>query len=120
MTEGGYHVNQVTGEFDPAGAALEADLAGGGPPQSVFGFITEAARMRRDAGIPPFTVMSCDNLPGNGDVAKKMILAFAAMKDAELADYMRANIPSQLHGRPDHPGHRARGYRRSRRTLRRG
>ncbi|HNQ08276.1 MAG TPA: mannitol dehydrogenase family protein [Tetrasphaera sp.] len=93
VTEGGYHVNQVTGEFDPKGAALEADLAGGGPPQSVFGFITEAARMRRDAGIPPFTVMSCDNLPGNGDVAKKMILAFAAMKDAELADYMRANIP---------------------------
>ncbi|MCI1262108.1 MAG: mannitol dehydrogenase family protein [Tetrasphaera jenkinsii] len=93
VTEGGYHVNQVTGEFDPKGAALEADLAGSGLPQSVFGFITEAARMRREAGTAPFTVMSCDNLPGNGDVAKKMILAFAAMKDAELAEWMGANIP---------------------------
>ncbi|MBK6886037.1 MAG: mannitol dehydrogenase family protein [Tetrasphaera sp.] len=93
VTEGGYHVNQVTGEFDPKGAALEADLAGGALPQSVFGFITEAARIRRDAGTDPFTVMSCDNLPGNGDVAKKMILAFARMKDAELADWMGAHIP---------------------------
>lgn len=93
VTEGGYHVNQVTGEFDPKGAALEADLAGGGLPQSVFGFIAEAARMRRDAGTTPFTVMSCDNLPGNGDVAKKMILAFARMKDPELADFMEANVP---------------------------
>ena len=93
VTEGGYHVNQVTGEFDPVGADLVADLAGGGPPRSVFGFITEAARRRRDAGTAPFTVMSCDNLPGNGDVAQKMILAFAQLIDSDLATYLREHVP---------------------------
>ncbi len=93
VTEGGYHVNQVTGEFDPHGADVEADLAGDGLPRSVFGFITAAARMRRDAGTPPFTVMSCDNLPGNGHVAGTMILAFAKLQDPELAAYMREHIP---------------------------
>lgn len=93
VTEGGYHVNQVTGEFDPTGADLEADLRGDGLPRSVFGFITEAARMRQDAGTEPFTVMSCDNLPGNGEVAGTMILAFAELKDPDLAAYMREHIP---------------------------
>ena len=92
VTEGGYHVNQVTGEFDASGADLQADLAGDGASRSVFGFITEAVRMRRDAGVAPFTVMSCDNLPGNGEIAKKMITAFAELKDPELADYLRQNV----------------------------
>ncbi|HPF81315.1 mannitol dehydrogenase family protein [Nostocoides australiense] len=92
VTEGGYHVNQVTGEFDPNSPDLRADLAGDAPPKSVFGFITEAARMRRERGIPPFTVMSCDNLPGNGHIAEKMITAFAELKDPELAEHLRQDV----------------------------
>ena len=63
--------------------------------------------------------MSCDNIPGNGDVAKKMIVAFARLKDPDLADWMERQVRvPQLHGRPDHAGdgaggHRAAGRRRS-------
>lgn len=85
ITEGSYHVNQVTGEFDPKDDALQADIADPGSPRSAFGFITEALRRRRAAGTPAFTVMSCDNLPGNGDVAEAMLTAFAALQD-EAAD----------------------------------
>ncbi|WP_353953814.1 mannitol dehydrogenase family protein [Knoellia sp. S7-12] len=96
VTEGGYHVNQVTGEFDANDPVLQADLAlkdnDGGMPQSMFGFVVEAARRRRDTGGDPFTVMSCDNLPGNGDVAKKMIVAFARLKDPELGAWMEENV----------------------------
>lgn len=96
VTEGGYHVNQVTGEFDPNDPVLQADLAAdftnGGLPMSMFGFVVEATRRRREDGIEPFTVMSCDNLPGNGDVAKKMIVAFARLKDPELGDWMESTI----------------------------
>lgn len=92
VTEGGYHVHQVTGEFDPSDPDLEADLADLGAPRSVFGFVTEALRRRRERGIPPFTVMSCDNLPGNGDVAKNMMTAFAELVDPGLADWMRAHV----------------------------
>ncbi|WP_374968714.1 mannitol dehydrogenase family protein [Terrabacter sp. BE26] len=92
VTEGGYHVNQVTGEFDPSDPDLQADLTGDAPPRSAFGFIVEALRRRRAAGVAPFTVMSCDNLPGNGHVARKSITAFARLKDPELADWMDTEV----------------------------
>ncbi len=92
VTEGGYHVNQVTGEFDPSDPDIRADLAGDGPPRTVFGFLTEALARLRDAGAEPFTVMSCDNLPGNGDIARRMILAFARLRDPDLADWMAEHV----------------------------
>ncbi|GAB3248586.1 mannitol dehydrogenase family protein [Alteromonas gracilis] len=92
VTEGGYHVHPVTGELDASDEALQADLRGEGPPRSVFGFIVEALRRRRTAGISAFTVMSCDNLPGNGDVAHAMITAFARLADPDLADWIEREV----------------------------
>src|SRR3954470_16682153 len=71
VTEGGYNFNAVTGEFDAANPDVVADLAPGALPRTVFGLVTEALRRRRDRGIPPFTVMSCDNIQGNGEVAHR-------------------------------------------------
>ncbi|TDD58277.1 mannitol dehydrogenase family protein [Kribbella antibiotica] len=92
ITEGGYHVNQVTGELDTSDAGLAADLEPGATPGSAFGFVVEALARRRAAGIPPFTVMSCDNIPGNGHVAKKMLAAFARLKDADLASHLENEV----------------------------
>ncbi|MGB3761631.1 MAG: mannitol dehydrogenase family protein [Ornithinimicrobium sp.] len=93
ITEGGYLVNQVTGEFDAKDESIQSDLKGDAPPTTAFGFIVEALRMRREAGVDPFTVMSCDNLPGNGDTARTMITAFARLKDPDLADWMTEHVP---------------------------
>jgi mannitol 2-dehydrogenase len=97
ITEGGYLVNQVTGEFDATDPSIQADLradfASGGSPTTAFGYLTAALHQRRRDGRPPFTVMSCDNLPDNGDVAKRMLCAFARLKDPELADWMEAEVP---------------------------
>ena len=96
ITEGGYLVNQVTGEFDAEDASIQADLtadfAGGDTPTTVFGFIVAGLDRRRRDGRAPFTVMSCDNLPDNGDVARRMICAFARHRDPELADWMEAEV----------------------------
>lgn len=92
ITEGGYHVNQATGEFDPSHPTLQADLAGDGPPLSAFGLITEGLARRRSQGVEPFVVMSCDNIPSNGDVAHRMIGAFARLKDPALADWMEEHV----------------------------
>ena len=92
ITEGGYHVNQVTGELDASDPGLTADLAPGATPVSVFGFVIEALARRRTAGIKPFTVMSCDNIPGNGHVARKMLTSFARLKDPELADWIEREV----------------------------
>ncbi|WP_152352498.1 mannitol dehydrogenase family protein [Brachybacterium subflavum] len=100
VTEGGYNYNPSTGEFQRETPAVAEDLrtafggegsgVGGaadggdapvGHPQTMFGFVVEALRRRREAGTPPFTVMSCDNVRGNGDLAKRMILAYAQLRD---------------------------------------
>ena len=97
VTEGGYHVHPVTGELDTRDPRLQADLAGDAAPQTTFGFITEALRRRREQGVPAFTVMSCDNIQGNGDVAHKMITAYARARDErtgdDLGDWVESQVP---------------------------
>jgi len=93
ITEGGYLVNQVTGEFDEDDESIQADLAEGAVPTTAFGFIVAGLQARRAAGLEPFTVMSCDNLPGNGNIARKTITAFARLKDPELAEWMSEHVP---------------------------
>ncbi|OLF07048.1 mannitol dehydrogenase [Actinophytocola xinjiangensis] len=93
ITEGGYHVNPVTGEFDPSDPRIAADLGQNALPVTAFGYLTEALRRRRDRGISPFTVLSCDNIAHNGDVAARMLVAFATARDAALGAWIRANVP---------------------------
>lgn len=95
VTEGGYNVNPVTGEFISDDAMIVADvaaLAAGQLPGTVFGYVIEALRRRRDAGVAPFTVQSCDNISENGQVAKKMFGAFARLVDPELADWIDVHV----------------------------
>jgi mannitol 2-dehydrogenase len=92
ITEGGYHVHQMTGELDTSDAGIQHDLQPGATPVSVFGFIVEALARRRSSGFAPFTVMSCDNIPGNGQVAQNMLTAFARLRDPGLADWMAAEV----------------------------
>jgi len=92
ITEGGYLFHPSTGEFDAYHPLIQRDLAKGATPTTPFGFIVEALRLRREDGTAPFTVMSCDNIPGNGDVAKKMIVAFARLKDADLASWIESSV----------------------------
>lgn len=92
VTEGGYHLHPVTGEFDARDPAIQEDLVPGARPNTVFGMITEALARRRAAGQTPFTVLSCDNIQGNGDVARRMLTAFASARDAELGDWVAAEV----------------------------
>ncbi|MDN5774609.1 MAG: mannitol dehydrogenase family protein, partial [Brevibacterium aurantiacum] len=95
VTEGGYNVNPVTGEFVSEDAMIVADVAAlkaGRLPSTVFGYVIEALRRRRDDGVDPFTVQSCDNISENGHVAKKMFGAFARLVDPELADWIDTHV----------------------------
>jgi mannitol 2-dehydrogenase len=92
VTEGGYSVNDATGEFDPQDSLTLRDLEPGTTlPGSVLGYITAGLARRREAGTPPFTVMTCDNIQGNGHVARTAVLGFAARKDPDLAAWIAEN-----------------------------
>lgn len=92
ITEGGYNFDPSTLEFDDTNPTIIADLAGDGPPSTVFGYITESLRLRRDRGISAFTIVSCDNIQGNGHVAHDMFLAYATRKDPALAEWIGGNM----------------------------
>jgi mannitol 2-dehydrogenase len=92
VTEGGYFVNAATGAFDPAHPQIAADGANPDDPKTVFGLIAAGLRRRRDAGIAPFTVMSCDNLPHNGAAARNAVTGVAALSDPAFATWIRQNV----------------------------
>ena len=92
VTEGGYNFSPVTGEFDADNPAVRADLAPGAVPTTTFGLVTEALVRRRARGVAPFTVMSCDNIPGNGHMASEVFSAFAELRDAELGRWVREEV----------------------------
>ena len=92
VTEGGYFINPATGAFDPAAPEILADAANPAAPQTAFGAIVAALKARRAAGIAPFTVMCCDNLPGNGHVTQAAVGGLARLSDPELADWIGAHV----------------------------
>jgi mannitol 2-dehydrogenase len=92
VTEGGYNFHPVTGRFDAENPAVQADLAAGAVPATTFGLITEALVRRRERGMAPFTIMSCDNIQGNGHVAQEVFTAFARLRDPELGDWVEAEV----------------------------
>jgi mannitol 2-dehydrogenase len=98
ITEGGYNLSDVTGEFDVANPDVLADLEPGAVPQTTFGLITEALRRRWKRGLAPFTVMSCDNLQDNGYLSKRVFTAFARLRDPDLGDWVEreARFPNSM------------------------
>ena len=92
ITEGGYNFDRLTGEFMVDTPSVAADLVPGVAPTSVFGIVCAALDLRRSRGIEPFTVMSCDNIQHNGDVARRMFLAFAERWNPELASWMSSSV----------------------------
>jgi len=92
ITEGGYNVNNATGDFEADNPAIQRDLKNPSTPTTVFGYICEALDRRRAGGITPFTVQSCDNLQNNGAIAKRMIVSYANLRDGALGAWIDANV----------------------------
>ncbi|MBB3999388.1 mannitol dehydrogenase family protein [Aureimonas pseudogalii] len=90
ITEGGYYMNGDTPDLShPDLAADAADLSA---PKTVFGLVLAAIRARRDAGIASFTVLSCDNLPHNGVLTRRLVEGLAERVDADLAAFVGREI----------------------------
>lgn len=92
ITEGGYNFNPATNEFDFSNPDVIHDLANPLEPRLVFGFLAAALKLRMERGLPAFTVQSCDNIQHNGEVTRKMLLAYCHKVDSELAKWIDAHV----------------------------
>lgn len=92
VTEKAYGIRRDTGAADTGHPAVAHDLANPDAPTGVLGLIVKALRLRRDAGLAPFTVLCCDNLAENGAHLRSGTLDFAKRIDPDLADWIGANV----------------------------
>ncbi|MDB5539653.1 MAG: Multiple polyol-specific dehydrogenase [Devosia sp.] len=88
ITEGGYYIDPASQRFDPSHPDIGYDAEHFDAPKTVFGLILAGLVRRRDLGIAPFTVMSCDNIPGNGHVTENAVVGLANLIDPELARWV--------------------------------
>jgi fructuronate reductase/mannitol 2-dehydrogenase len=102
ITGTGYRIDPHSGEFDADDPHVARDLEDPGAPQTVFGYLVEALHRRRQAGLVPFTVLSCDNMPSNGQAARTAVVSFARLRDGDddgdLASWIEEHVrfPSSM------------------------
>lgn len=89
ITEKGYRFDPRTGGLDLADDDVQADLAGR-PPLTAVGQITRGLQQRARTGAGPVTILSCDNLPANGELTGRLVHGFAAALPAAEAEPLTA------------------------------
>jgi fructuronate reductase len=90
VTEKGYGFHPVTRRLDPDHPSIAPDLANPAAPAGLVGALVEGLRRRRAAALPGLTVISCDNLTGNGHLLAGLVDTFARLRDPALADWIAA------------------------------
>jgi len=98
VTEHGYCATNPGGPLDPRRPEVLHDLRYPEAPRSLPGLLLEALVRRRTAGADPFTVVSCDNLPGNGKAVARVVLDLAEYREPSLSAWVRGNVafPSSM------------------------
>ena len=90
VTESGYFVNPATRSFAPDHPGIVFDIAHPETPRTAFGAIVAALAKRRAAGARPFTIPSCDNLRGYGEITRSIVVSLARLPDPDLAGWIDA------------------------------
>lgn len=91
VSEKAYGLDPMTGGLDQSHPAVAHDLQQPQQPSGVLGFIVEGLALRHAAGLKPYTVLCCDNLPSNGRVIQRLVLEMARLRDPLLAEWIEAN-----------------------------
>ncbi|NTJ65912.1 mannitol dehydrogenase family protein [Agrobacterium rhizogenes] len=94
VTEKGYTANLAERTLLRDHADVVHDLANPARPRSVLGFLAEAISRRRDVGVAPFTLLSCDNLPSNGRTLLRVLTEFASLRSPDLGAFIASNVSS--------------------------
>eukprot|EP00667_Euglena_gracilis_P007625 EG_transcript_7694 len=87
VTEKGYFQTPLR-RLNTAHAAIEHDLRDPDHPATIYGLLASSLRLRKQRGQPPYTLMSCDNMPENGDTLRQLLLQFLELCDPSLCDWV--------------------------------
>lgn len=90
ITESGYYYNENTHQLQSEHPDIQFDLdpANHSAPRTTFGFLYAALARRHQKGLKPFTVMSCDNMLGNGTTTRNMLESFARLRSPKVAKWI--------------------------------
>jgi fructuronate reductase len=92
VTEKGYCHDPATGALNEAHPDIVHDLKHPRAPRSAPGYLLAALARRRAAGVPPFSIVSCDNLPANGRVLNRVLARMASLQELAFGDYVRERV----------------------------
>lgn len=92
ITEGGYNLNEATGAFNFDNPQIIHDSKIADAPITIFGYLTQALKLRKESNSGAVTILSCDNIEGNGDMAKKMLLSYVEFAQPDLLEWIVANV----------------------------
>ncbi|MFY0715312.1 mannitol dehydrogenase family protein [Seonamhaeicola sp. NFXS20] len=91
IAEDGYHLNEITGEFDLNHPSVYEDLKNPLSPNTVFGYLTQAFKLRKLRGLPGCTILSCDNIKENGNTIKQSFFNYVSKVDPDLLPWLTKN-----------------------------
>ncbi len=92
VTEGGYFIEDASGRFLADHEEIRHDLENPDHPKTWLGYVAEAADRRMRRGGTPFTLLSCDNLQGNGATARTALLSFGEARSVALRKWMESSV----------------------------
>ncbi len=92
VTEKGYTANVASGTLREDDPEVQHDLAHPRTPRTALGFLAQALELRRAAGAAPFSILSCDNLPGNGHLLHRVLTEFSTLRDPSLGRFVADHV----------------------------
>ncbi len=92
ITEGGYFIDAATGHFDAAHPDIRQDAQTPDAPRTVFGILLAGLKLRREKGHPPPAILSCDNIPENGNVTRQALEGLATLIPGDLRDWISQTV----------------------------
>jgi mannitol 2-dehydrogenase len=92
ITEGGYNFDTATGEFLIREPSVQWDLNHPEKPKTIFGYIAQALKRRKERGSGGLTIQSCDNIQKNGDILKKMLLTYVQEAEPILTGWIEKHV----------------------------
>ena len=92
ITEGGYNYSEALEAFDAQNPDILYDIDHPESPKTIFGYLTQALKLRQSQGVDGCTIQSCDNIQSNGDMTKAMLLSYVKLAEPGLVSWINKNV----------------------------